>query len=86
MTINLAFYGAAIIPMLTVAFPFAVELTRPIPESFSNGILITMGLFWGALLGVIAISIPIDYAFVIFFISGIAAAFFGFIIKEDLRR
>ena len=86
MTINLGFYGAAIIPMLTVAFPFAVELTRPIPESFSNGILITMGLLWGALLGIVAISIALDYAFIIFFISGVIAALLCFLIKEDLRR
>ena len=86
LTINLGLFGASIIPMLTVAFPFAVELTRPIPEGFSNGILITMGLLWGALLASVVILIPNDYAFGLFALCSFLAICIGFMINEDLRR
>lgn len=86
MTIGLGCFGASIIPMLTVAFPFAVELTRPIPEGFSNGMLITLGLLWGSILAIVATSVPNDYAFGIFAVCSFLATIFSYFIKEDLRR
>jgi MFS family permease len=86
MTIGLGCFGAAIIPMLTVAFPFAVELTRPVPEGFSNGMLITLGLLWGSILAILATSVPNDYAFGIFALCSGFAIVFSSLIKEDLRR
>jgi len=47
---NIFLLGAAVIPMLAVAYPFACELTYPLGEAFSNGMLMTLSLFWGAIL------------------------------------
>jgi len=42
--------GATVIPLMAVAYPFAVELTYPIGEAFSNGMLMTTSLLIGALI------------------------------------
>ncbi len=39
--------GATVVPITPVAFAFTVELTFPVPEALTNGIMITCGLLWG---------------------------------------
>jgi sugar phosphate permease len=41
------FIGATVVPITPVAFAFTVELTFPVPEALTNGIMITCGLLWG---------------------------------------
>ncbi len=38
--------GATVVPITPVAFAFTVELTFPVPEAVTNGILITCGQLW----------------------------------------
>jgi MFS family permease len=38
--INLAFIGFFVIPIIPCSYAFAVELTYPVPESMSNGMMI----------------------------------------------
>lgn len=39
-SINLAFIGFFVIPIIPSSYAFAVELTYPVPESMSNGMMI----------------------------------------------
>jgi hypothetical protein len=38
--INLALIGFSVIPIIPISYGFAVELTFPIPEAVSNGMMI----------------------------------------------
>ncbi len=39
--------GASVVPITPVAFAFTVELTFPVPEALTNGLLLACGLLWG---------------------------------------
>ena len=40
VTLNIAFLGGSMIPLVSLGFTFSVELTHPISEAMSNGVLI----------------------------------------------
>lgn len=42
--------GAALIPIVTVTFSLAAEITYPVPEVYSIGLLISVGQIFGCLL------------------------------------
>lgn len=42
--------GASLIPVVTIAFSFAAELSYPVPESYSIGIMISVAQIFGFLL------------------------------------
>jgi hypothetical protein len=54
LSLNFLFLGLGIIPVLPVCFAFGVELTYPVPEAMSNGMMILPSKIYGSLLGVIA--------------------------------
>lgn len=39
-TLNLALIGFTVIPIIPISYGFAVELTFPVPEAMSNGMMI----------------------------------------------
>jgi len=39
--------GAALIPIMSVSYAFSVEVTYPMPEAVTNGMLISASLVWG---------------------------------------
>jgi len=39
--------GCFVVPISPVAFAFTVELTFPVPEALTNGMMVTFGLLWG---------------------------------------
>jgi sugar phosphate permease len=47
---NLAFIGFCVIPIIPISYGFAVELTFPIPEAMSNGMMILPSQIYGAAL------------------------------------
>jgi hypothetical protein len=42
--------GASLIPVVTICFSFAAEITYPVPESYSIGILISVAQIFGFIL------------------------------------
>jgi hypothetical protein len=53
-SLNLAFIGFSVIPIIPISYGFAVELTFPIPEAVSNGMMILPSQIFGAIMGFVA--------------------------------
>lgn len=49
-SLNLMFVGISVIPVIPVSYSFAVELTYPVPEAMSNGMMIMASQIYGTLL------------------------------------
>lgn len=47
-SLNLAAIGFTVIPIIPISYAFAVELTYPIPEAMSNGMMILPSQIYGA--------------------------------------
>jgi MFS transporter, FLVCR family, feline leukemia virus subgroup C receptor-related protein len=45
--------GATLIPVVTVCFSYAAELSYPVPESYSIGIMISISQIFGFLMGLV---------------------------------
>ena len=98
--VNLAFIGFSVIPIIPISYGFAVELTFPIPEAVSNGMMILPSQIFGAIMGFVAGIIcdstknlnPPDnklgpkYTIILFASSALIGAICSLFIKEDLRR
>jgi MFS family permease len=97
-SLNLALIGFAVIPIIPIAYGFAVELTFPIPEAMSNGMMILPSQIFGALMGAIAGYICGIYkdtdnpkrgpqlAIILFASSALIGSLCSFFIIEELRR
>lgn len=48
------FQGASMVPIMAVSFDFGVELTYPVGESFSTGVLLSSGQIFGILYTILA--------------------------------
>eukprot|EP00347_Sterkiella_histriomuscorum_P012556 403368114 len=92
-SVNLAFVGFFVIPIIPSSYAFAVELTYPVPESMSNGMMIMVSQIYGASLGALASFVcgingtqgPL-IAIGIFVTSCALGALCSYFIKEELRR
>jgi len=40
MNLNVALLGASLVPIIPMGFSFSVELTHPVSEAFSNGVIV----------------------------------------------
>jgi hypothetical protein len=49
-SVNLLILGASVIPVVTVCYSFSVELTYPISEAMSNGMMIMVSLSYATAL------------------------------------
>ena len=47
---NLVFLGIAVIPIIPIAYSYSVELTYPVSEAMSNGMMIMFSQIYGTLL------------------------------------
>lgn len=88
--LNLALLGLLQVPLSSAGCAFAVELTFPVAEPVSNGMMIMATKIYGALLGIVAGAAakgagPL-YAILIFAINGAISALLSFFIKEEFRR
>lgn len=87
------FQGAFMVPTIALSIDLGVELTYPIGESFSTGVLLNSGQLWGIFYTLIA-SYVIDHTdstgTKIAYLGYASACFIGFIfslfIKEKLLR
>jgi hypothetical protein len=75
--------------MVVAVLPFGVELSYPISEAFSTGMLFTFALAWSVVEGMICIyvnEINPDISVGIFIVTSAVASVLSFFIKNDLRR
>ena len=49
-SVNLVFLGIAVIPCIPIAYSYSVELTYPVSEAMSNGMMIMYSQIYGTLL------------------------------------
>ncbi len=92
-SINLAFIGFFVIPIIPCSYAFAVELTYPVPESMSNGMMIMVSQIYGTCLGALSSYIsgingtqgPL-IAVGVFLTSCVIGAVCSIFVKEELRR
>ena len=89
--------GAAMVPVMAVAFDFGVELSYPIGESYSTGVIISTGQSFGIIWTIIS-SVLIDNqdgdedtsglktSFLILTISCAVGTFMCLFIKQELKR
>jgi hypothetical protein len=89
-TLNIALTGIGIVPIASVCYGFAVELTFPTPEHVSNGILILPAKIYttllGLLIGYLSENYSPMYAVAAFLMNSMISLIGAFYIKEDLRR
>ena len=86
-------YGFVSLPIMAVSFDFGVELTYPIGESFSTGLLMSAGQFFGIIYTIIASEL-IDkykdvggtYSFLFMSVAAFIGFCFSFLVGNDLRR
>ena len=89
VNLNLAILGAVLVPIVPLGFSFSVELTHPVSEAMSNGVIVLaaqlLGFFMTYIGTVLADTEPI-YCVAMFAGQMIIANVAGLFIKEDLRR
>ena len=81
--------GFFVIPISPVAYAFTVELTFPVPEALTNGMMVTLSLIWGTGVGLVQSKLQIlspFYPLAIWIGSSAIAFVISFFIEEDLRR
>ena len=89
VNINIALLGASLVPIIPLGFSFSVELTHPVSEAMSNGVIVFTAQLLGfgmTYLGTYLAGIEPLYCLGLFsslMFLGILSSFF---IKEDLRR
>ena len=50
MNVNVALLGASLVPIIPLGFSFSVELTHPVSEAFSNGVIVFCAQLLGFLM------------------------------------
>ena len=81
--------GFSGIPVAPVGNAFAVELTYPVPEAISNGMMNIPNIIFGFIMGVVSgilCQYSPRYALLLFFINSVVGGLAVLFIREDLRR
>jgi predicted MFS family arabinose efflux permease len=76
--------GISTIPVSSVSYTFAAELAFPVPEYITNGIMITISLVWGTIVGVIGsalIDINALYALIMWTICAVIGLIFTIFVQ-----
>lgn len=76
--------GASLIPVVTVCFSFAAELSYPVPESYSIGIMISFAQIFGFIMGFALSTIASygpRYGILVWVSCALIASFFSFFVK-----
>ena len=87
--LNGSLSGLFTLPILPVAFNFSVELTHPVSEAMSNGIMVTLSRVVGIVMTYIGTYLANKYplwCIGMFAISVFVGVIASFQITEDLRR
>ena len=91
LDLNIAILGIFILPIIPVGFSFSVELTYPVSEPMSNGLMMFFSQIIGTGITVLATDLTSfhpnkQYCTKMFVIMMGISAFATMFIKEDLRR
>ncbi|TNV78446.1 hypothetical protein FGO68_gene3853 [Halteria grandinella] len=89
LALNLGLVGLFSIPMNPLSFAFAVELTYPIPEAMSNGMMLLPSKIYGAVLGLVTAElceVNPKWAIGAFWVNTVVSAGASWFIREELRR
>lgn len=81
--------GITVIPILSATYTFACELTFPVPEGQTVGMIITFGNLLGTGVGILAsylLEFDTRYPMIFFIALCLLALIISFFIEEDLRR
>lgn len=89
VNLNIALLGAVLVPIVPLGFSFSVELTHPVSEAMSNGVIVLaaqlVGFFMTYLGTWLADQQPL-YCVALFGVLMLIGLVFAAFIKEDLRR
>lgn len=89
LAINTSLCGFFIVPIIPVAYTFAVELTYPVSEPMSNGIMMLLSQILGTAVtyyGTMLANIKPVYCINLFIAQMVMALTASMFIQEDLRR
>ena len=91
LDLNIAILGIFILPIIPVGFAFSVELTYPVSEAMSNGLMMFFSQLIGTGITFVATSVAgtqpqKQYCTIMFITMMGLSAFSTLFIKEDLRR
>jgi len=81
--------GFSGIPVAPLGNAFAVELTYPVPEAISNGMLNIPNIIFGFIMGIasgVLCQISPRWAMLLFLINSVIGGIAVFFIHEELRR
>jgi hypothetical protein len=89
---NIALFGFFILPIIPVGYSFSIELTYPVSEVMSNGIIMLFSQFMGTILTTVGTNLasskphgPLNIIY-LFCAMILLSAFASLMVKEDLRR
>lgn len=87
---NMAIFGFFAIPVTPVSFAFSVELSYPVPEAISNGMMILVAKVYASIMsfaaGILTTKHSPMWALWLFTLNNIIATVCSLFIAEDLRR
>lgn len=86
---NLGLVGFGTLPVIPVCFAFAVELTYPIQEAMSNGMMVLPSKIYASLMGIAGGKLceySPKYALILFAANAVISFVASLFVKEDLRR
>lgn len=91
LSINIAILGLFLIPIIPISYSFSVELTHPVSEAMSNGVMVFFSQLVGTIITIVATWISgyhpeRQYCTILFIIMVGVSCVASLFIKEDLRR
>ena len=90
LSINIFFLGLFNLPVIPIGFTFCIELTYPLSEALSNGVMMLMAFICGSTLSFIGsfIAEESEVIYVVYVLNGVIglSCLATLFIKEDLRR
>jgi FLVCR family feline leukemia virus subgroup C receptor-related protein len=89
VSINISIVGFFLLPIIPLGFGFSIELTYPVSEAMSNGVIMLFSQIVGSLVTYLAswlCSINANYCLLLFFTMMVTASLSSLMITEDLRR
>ena len=89
LLLNNVLFGAALVPVQPIGYSFSIELSHPVSEAMSNGVIMLCGQLVGFLITYIGTELTkhnAAYCIYLFMGQAVFAIIINFFIVEDLRR
>lgn len=87
--VTMMLIGSFVLPITSLSYSFAVELAFPVPETMTNGMMISVSLVWGTAMGFVSqILADVNPLFTLglWSLSAVVSLILAIFIEEDLRR